>query len=376
MRVFGYCDNGAVGYYRMRLPFAAMAANGIPATWTTVTAGAPVGAVVVAQQLGFPGFELPWLKMWRKHPLVWETDDDLWTIDPHNRRADRQLSAARLEAIGFCVRTATMVTVSTEPLAEVIRERFGHPHVVVLPNHIDAAMLNLERPRRDRVTIGWAGGDSHFTDMQWFAPILKRFLERTPQADLHTIGWGSPKPLAQYAPHQRPFVNFNPLHEMGVPFRHTGWVNVSKDDGLFGYYRNIDFDIGLAPLAPLTFNRSKSAIKALEYAALGIPVLASDCEAYRPMVLDGVTGFLVKRDHEWGARLRDLVNDEAMRSEMGARARENARRWVIQDGWRLWAAAYQEVAEMSEQTIDATESEPWPPPAQTRPARHDREERR
>lgn len=340
MHVFGYQDNAAVGYYRVRLPFDAMRANGIDATYGT-TGGAPVGSVVVAQQLGHPGFELAWLKMWRSHRLVWETDDDLWTIDPNNKRPHRTLSGQRLEAVGSCVRTAHMVTVSTEPLAEVIRERFDHPNVVVLPNHVDAAMLDLERPRRDRVTIGWAGGDSHFTDMTWFAPIFKRFMTRNPHVDLHTIGWASPKPLAQYAPHQRPFVNYNPLHEMGVPFRHTPWVNTTVQDGPFGYYRNIDFDIGLAPLAPMTFNRSKSAIKALEYAALGIPVVATDCEPYRPFVIDGVTGFLIRREHEWGARLRDLVNDTAMREEMGAKAKEHARGWVIQDGWRLWADAYE-----------------------------------
>jgi glycosyltransferase involved in cell wall biosynthesis len=56
----------------------------------------------------------------------------------------------------------------------------------------------------------------------------------------------------------------------------------------------------------------------MEYAALGIPVIASDREPYRAFVLDGVTGYLVRHEHEWGKRLYELVNDEAMRVEMGA----------------------------------------------------------
>jgi len=87
------------------------------------------------------------------------------------------------------------------------------------------------------------------------------------------------------------------------------------------------------------FARAKSAVKALEYAALGIPVIASDVGPYREFVLDGVTGYLVRRDHEWERRLRDLANDDAMRIEMGAKAREHARDWTIQANWRHWEQA-------------------------------------
>jgi glycosyltransferase involved in cell wall biosynthesis len=91
---------------------------------------------------------------------------------------------------------------------------------------------------------------------------------------------------------------------------------------------------------PSRFNRSKSHIKALEYAALGIPVIASDEAPYRDFVVDGVTGFLVRHDHEWALRLRDLVNDAAMRESMGAKAREHARQFSIKEGWKLWEQAY------------------------------------
>jgi glycosyltransferase involved in cell wall biosynthesis len=102
----------------------------------------------------------------------------------------------------------------------------------------------------------------------------------------------------------------------------------------------VDFDIGIAPLVPTVFAETKSHIKALEYAALGIPVVASDSAAYRDFVIDGVTGFLVKRDHEWARRLGELINDDAMRTEMGVKARELASQWTIQKGWQEWESAY------------------------------------
>jgi glycosyltransferase involved in cell wall biosynthesis len=77
--------------------------------------------------------------------------------------------------------------------------------------------------------------------------------------------------------------------------------------------------------------------------ALGIPVIASDTPAYRDLVVDGVTGYLVRTRDEWEDRLTDLVNDEAMRTEMGAKGRQVASGWTIQQGWKLWRDAYEAV---------------------------------
>jgi glycosyltransferase involved in cell wall biosynthesis len=223
-----------------------------------------------------------------------------------------------LDAITFTVGMSDLVTVSTEPLAEVIRPM--NRNVVVLPNHFDGRLLDVERPRRARVTVGWAGGDSHLRDFAGVASQLRRFLLRNPDIDFHNIGTS----------YLRPF---------DLPGRSTGW---SAD--IWDYYRSIDFDVGIAPLADTVFNRSKSGIKALEYQALGIPVVASDSPAYRGIVLDGVTGYLVRHEHQWGRYLRDLVRDEQMRDEMGRKGREHARQWAIERGWPLWQDAYASLA--------------------------------
>ena len=337
MKVYALEDGSACGYYRVRLPFDQMRANGVDVSYARHGNPDPDTQVFVGQRVGNKDSLLDWLKLWRKHRLVWETDDDLWTVDPTNRRAAKVFTPDLLEALEQVVRVAHLVTVSTEPLADAMR-RFND-NVHVLPNHIDAALLDVERPRRDRVVVGWAGGDSHHLDMDMLRPHLKRFLERNPSVELHTIGWGSQRSPEDFPKWMRKHVVPNPLHTMGVPYRHTGWSPRVED-----YYKQIDFDIGLAPLVPSVFNDSKSHIKALEYAALGIPVIASDEGPYREFVVDGVTGFLVRHEHEWGRRLRELTCDEAMRVEMGAAAKERARAWTIQDGWKKWADAYATLA--------------------------------
>src|SRR5262249_12114020 len=116
------------------------------------------------------------------------------------------------------------------------------------------------------------------------------------------------------------------------------WADIRTDTE--GFYGAIDWDAGLAPLYPgSVFNRSKSYIKALEYAARGIPVVASDAEPYRGFVLHGVTGFLVKYDHEWLKYLEELT-DPQVRADMGDKAREHAGGYTIEGTWQLWAAAY------------------------------------
>lgn len=315
MRVHGFHDGHACGYYRILLPFDAMAAHGHDITtsygWDETARQANV---IVGERVGRHGALPVWRRLRAQHKVVYETDDDVWSIDPTNFSAMITHDAATLDANEEAIRAAHLVTVSTEPLAEVLRR--WHDNVVVLPNHIDGRLLDLQRPQREKLTVGWAGGDSHLRDLQMVAPQLRRFLERNPAVEWHNIG-----------------TDFRPY--MKLTGRFTPWQSDTWD-----YYRAIDFDIGLAPLVDMPFNRSKSAIKAMEYAALGIPVIASDREPYRPFVLDGVTGYLVRDEHEWTKRLRELVNDNAMREEMGRKAKEQAAAWTIQKGFRLWEQAY------------------------------------
>lgn len=318
--MFGFHDGHACGYYRIMLPFAELARHGHQVDthlgWTPACREYPI---VVGQRISKPEA----LSMWRRlaipgRRLVWETDDDLFHIDPSNSAAYLAYGAEVRDTVEFAARIADLVTVSTEPLAELMRQY--NPNVVVLPNHVDEGILGIDRPKRERVTVGWAGGDSHLKDFASMATTLRRFLVNNPDVDFHNLGTS----------YLRPFK---------LPGRATGW---SAD--IWDYYRKIDFDIGIAPLADITFNVGKSGIRAIEYQALGIPVIASDCPAYRGVVLDGVTGYLVRAEHEWMRRLRELSRDEAMRTEMGAKAREHAAQWTIQRGWHHWADAYQSLA--------------------------------
>jgi len=317
VKLFAFHDDHACAYYRVLLPFDALRDLGgheidTNYGWAERSRESPL---IVSQRLSRIEALSTWRRLALDHALVYEIDDDLWHIDRTNFDAYLQHTLATQDGAEQAIGIADLVTVSTEPLADVVRQ--FNPNVVILPNHIDARLLEMERPRREKLTIGWAGGDSHLRDLHLIADPLRRVLRDNLQVEFHNLGTDYRKAV-------------------NLPGRHTLW-----QDQIWDYYKAIDFDIGLAPLVKSVFNESKSHIKALEYMALGIPVIASDLPPYNSLVVNGATGFLVRQEHEWRSRLRQLIKDPAMRAEMGAKGKNRRGQWTIQEGWKLWEGAYQ-----------------------------------
>jgi glycosyltransferase involved in cell wall biosynthesis len=332
VKVFGLPvgDDGC-GYYRCYQPLAQLRRLGhyvmlptrgmvwLPEPETTE----PGGIDVMAGQLLTGPRGMAFWESWQgKTALAYDIDDDVFSSD-HEGSLWHKMPECR-DIAAYLLSISDLVTVSTEPLVDVVKKY--NPNVAVLPNFVHEDLLKIERPRRERVTVGWAGGTSHLRDFRYAAPMISKFLVRNPQVDMHFVGG-----------------NYSLIDEWKAPedrVRHTQWT-----PDVWDYYRGVDFDIGLAPLDPTSeFARKKSQLKAMEYGALGIPVVASAGDAYGWYVEHGVTGFLVRHDHEWGRYLRALVNDEAMRAEMGAAGKKLAAQWTIQGHGQDWIEAYAAVA--------------------------------
>ena len=315
------------GHIRVVLPFDQLKAHGWRAGYACSLPGPGQGDydIFVGQRCDQPGFRPFWdalREIGRDEglKLVYEIDDDPFSLDPVNWLAAPSFTNAEvLASIAYFASTADMVTVTTEGLANRMR-RFND-NVHVLPNFIPSSMLAVPlRHPQGQLTIGWAGGCSHSRDV---ALIAQTWRDVTDEAGCrgHFVG-----------------TDFRTITRFGG-FDYTPW---EPEPAL--YYRNIDFDIGLAPLADHEFNGGKSALKALEYAALGIPVIASDHPVYRDFVADGVTGFLCSSQEQWKDRMLLLASDEGLRTSMGAKARELAAQHTIERNWTRWADAYRTLA--------------------------------
>jgi hypothetical protein len=320
------------GYHRLYLPWKHLTANsrhvyGIPAPGQRIPPPTPAELedvdVLVMQRPAFAYGARQFDRMAGHVARVYETDDDMLTMETSNSPFTTDPRSP--ESVRYCLRRAEMVTVSTPYLAELYAPY--NSNIKILPNCVKAELLDMPRKRRDRVTIGWQGGLSHLVDMCVIQDELTGVLQANPDVDMHFIGQ-----------------DFSPMTWVRSPqlkarCRYTPW-----SDDVGDYYKAVDFDIAIAPLADVPFNKAKSHLKALDAAARGIPIVAQDMEPYREFVRDGETGYLVRTGEEWAKRVTELIHDEQAREEMGAAAKKVAERYTMQGNWQLWERAYEEAA--------------------------------
>lgn len=326
MKIFGWlADHTGCGWYRIVLPLGELRNHGVETTWgTRMHSNDWEADIIVAQRTCLPGPTSAFQRIARhrgKRPiLVFELDDDLWNLDRSNRvsrgfYSDPQIRANLIENI----KLADAVTVSTQPLAAIVRR--WNTNVAVLPNTIPTEILQW-RPGRydDRITIGWQGSPTHDGDWLGPSPHIERAFEQLAVdhlIEMHTVG-SLPKHFPEVFPH-----------------RHSPWQEDIK-----AYYRLLDWQIALAPLADTPFNRSKSDIRILEAAALGFPVVASAVAAYQDSVQHGKTGFLVRSHGEWGKYLAQLVNEPQLRQAMAHEARQWATGRAVDQAALHWLEVY------------------------------------
>lgn len=322
--VFGWqADSSGCSYYRIELPLQSLAALGHSvghAQRMPTEVRTNPNTVIVGQRVCQTQPTKNWQTLAaRGRKLIFEIDDDLLNIDASSPVAHEFFARPEIrDNLRRNIQVASAVTVTTEPLAVVVRR--WNPNVHVIPNAVPDWLLDHQPPQRDDglLTIGWGGSATHHMDFEQAAPQLKRFITRNPNTEFHCMGSN----YGKWMRIQRDRARFTP------------WVASVED-----FLRSVDYTIGIAPLRPHIFNQSKSSIKAMEAGALGIPVVASAVRPYEDYVQEGVTGLLVRRDHEWGQHLRALVNDPQMRAEMGAAARQQAAEHTISRRAALWEKA-------------------------------------
>lgn len=304
-------DRGGCAFYRLILPMYELSRHGMTVNIQNQLTTQDKADIVVGQRV----FTHSAWKQARDFgfKMVFEIDDDLWNVHKTNPNSN-----SKLERTGMieCIKNSDAVTVSTDALADIVRQ--WNPNVHVLPNCIPGALTEFERPRSSDITIGWSGGDSHMNDFIG-RPSTAAVSEIATRYDcrLHMIG-------------------FDMQHAFQCSKKsYTPWQPEVTD-----FYKKIDFDIGIAPLADNTFNRSKSHIRALEYSALGIPVIASDVEPYAKFIVHGETGFLAKNYKDWHKYLKLLVTNDDLRERMGNAARERSKEYIIEHRWSEWSEVY------------------------------------
>lgn len=251
---------------------------------------------------------------------VVELDDDFTSVHPQNM-AWRHMQPthspiSNYEWVQSAAFEADMVTVSTPEL-----EKFApHGRVQVLRNCLPESVFNLRKQSNTDTSrvVGWSGTvATHPNDLEQTEGGVARALKKQDASFFNVgdgAGVGSALGLGEYG-----LVNF------------SGWVPL--DD----YYQTIidNIGVGIVPLEMSTFNQAKSALKGLEYAALGIPFVASPTDEYVRLVSQGA-GVLAGTSETWSAQVGKLLKDPRRRYSAGQRYRKH-----IKDTYTYEANAYQ-----------------------------------
>ena len=194
-------------------------------------------------------------------------------------------------------------------------EAAGADNVRVIDNYLPGAFHRVKPNGHDGIVIGWHAAEEHLLDVEALGlrETLVRVLDADPGVELVTVG------IDLRLDHERY------RREEGVPIAELT-------------QRLADFDIGLAPLADTPFNRARSNVKAREYAAAGVPWLASPVGAYRELGKD--QGGQLVGDGDWQAALEDLIRSGRERARLQRRGRKWAERETIWKMAEVWEQAF------------------------------------
>ncbi len=237
--------------------------------------------------------------------IVWDNDDDL---SSPNKMRTQQVHAQLVEMLQL----AHVVTTTSPVLAEQYRE-WGAAEARVIENYLPDYYAAERRPRAggEGLTIGWTAAGEHAHDLRALGlrATLERLLARHPQ--LHVVSAGV---------------------QLGLTKDRYTYTEVVQYQDLAQYVGT--FDVGIAPIADVPFNRAKSNVKVKEYAAMGVPWLASPIGPYAG--LGEKQGGRLVPDDGWDEALERLVGDERARRKLakrgvkwanGERLRRNLDHW-------------------------------------------------
>ncbi|WP_158930399.1 glycosyltransferase [Acidisphaera sp. S103] len=235
--------------------------------------------------------------------LVYDLDDDLLNIP--RTHPDAKVLRPHAKVVRRMVETADTVWVSTHGLAE--RLAAIRTDAEVIPNGLDERIWVPPAPslQDHPVRILCMGTATHDDDFAMIEPALVRLkAEYDHRVTITIVGITMRNDLPPG------------LNRLGMPRSAT-----RSYPGFVNWLRAVEppWHIGLAPLLDTPFNLCKSPIKAMDYAALGLAVLASDTPVYRGSIADGPAGQLVPNTSAaWYAALNWLLRNRNERQAVAA----------------------------------------------------------
>jgi glycosyltransferase involved in cell wall biosynthesis len=250
--------------------------------------------------------------------VVWDDDDDVTRV-PRGMREYRDVGGLKGErrraARTRMFASVDLVTAPSAHLAETFRAG-GAPQARVLENYVIDDFTRV-RAAPDAQRIGWVAAGEHKLDLE-HVPIveaLQRLLDAHPHVRVTTIGIKLALDSDRYE------------HIPRAPLPRL-LEQVAR------------FTIGIAPLSPaLAINEARSNVKLKEYAAVGVPWLASPIGPYAG--LGEREGGRLVADDRWFEELDALVRGDRLRRRLAKRAARWGRSQLLSRNVACWERAFE-----------------------------------
>ncbi|MBI5625205.1 MAG: glycosyltransferase family 4 protein [Elusimicrobia bacterium] len=253
--------------------------------------------VVFLQRTTLP-FRLERLLRLANPRIIFDFDDSIFMADPESNflgPIDDLKAWVKPREFRNAVSASRMAIAGNEFLRRHV-EGFCK-QVRVMEESVDARRYTVKVKEPEQyVTIGWIGSPSTSGHLKLLEPVLRRLAGIRP-IRLKLVGAGS------YACEGVPLVSVDWTYESEVPQLQT-------------------FDIGIMPTPPDKWGKGKLGTKMLQYMAVGVPAVVSFSEANAAVIRHGVNGLVARGEDEWFEALRTLVDDPALRRELGLRGRK------------------------------------------------------
>lgn len=252
--------------------------------------------VVIEKEL-FP--YLPsWVEMIFKklgvHYIVDYDDAIFHNYDQSKSYLIRQLLGNK---IGSVMKNSSMVVAGNSYLADYALKK-GAKNIEVIPTVIDLSRYPIIEKLDNKIfTIGWIGTKSTFEKhllpcREWIMKVQ----ELDPEIRFHIIGVESGENL-------------------GKNVYYFPWTEETEAEEI------LKMDVGIMPLQDSLWERGKCAYKLIQYAACGVPGIASNIGMNREIIINGETGILAENDKQWVETVIHLKNNDNERMILGKKAR-------------------------------------------------------
>jgi GT2 family glycosyltransferase/glycosyltransferase involved in cell wall biosynthesis len=243
--------------------------------------------------------------------LLFEIDDNLFDMPVEH--PDYENYTQHMQAAKWLAMSADAVTTSTEMLRQRMLE--FNANVIVLPNYLDdrlwPAPADFRQFSSGQIRILYAGTISHCHDLELLRCAAQAL--RGKNIEIEVVG------VVDGVTDNKWFRSIPVPHRIAASYpRFVEWI---RNQNCWHW--------GVAPLVDNQFNRCKSALKYLEYSALGLPSVCSAGAVYSTAIRHEETGILTSNEPEcWREALLRASTEselwERLRKACRTVARENA----------------------------------------------------